>query len=446
MAKKSQTTGTPKPRPKVVEPVQPSRNPLTRQYRSRAEREQAVQQWVIRGVLAAVAITVIVIAAAFIIDRVIIPGQTVATVNGENITVAQFEQRVRLERALNIERVNQLLNNFVDLGGDLNQAGQLLQQDPYRTWWDELNLPDQMGLRVLNDMIDDRIVEDKAQEMGITVSDADIDAQIEQFFGYDAETVAAMDQEPTATPVPSETPTPVVSPTPSPEPTSTPTPETEPTATLTPFPTVPPTATLSATEIAGLFESSLTEFYRNIRRDAGLGETEVREYFRTLALRQAVADALSPELTTLSPYVNARHILVDTEEEALDIKAALEAGASFADLARAASNDTGSGAVGGELGWSPVLQFVTPFADAVRDAEIGALIGPVETDFGFHLIEVRGREEREISESQLDSFRMREFNTWLDEIRNSEEVTSEIYPVWANYVPEDPVFVYRPRS
>lgn len=446
MAKKSQTTGIPKAKPRAIEePIKPSRNPLNRQYRSRAEREQAIQQWVVRGIVAAIVVIVLIIAIAFLIDRVIIPGQTIATVNGENITVAEFEQRVRLERALNIELVNQLLNDFVALGGDLNQASQLLQQDPYRTWWDELNLPDQMGLRVLNDMIDDHIVRGQAAEMGVTVSDADIQAQINQFFGYDPERIAEQSLEPTATALPSETPTPFVSPTASPEPTVTPTLEIEPTSTLTPFPTVPPTPTLSATEFADRFTDTLNTFYRDLRRDAGLGESELRAYFEIQALRKAVADALSPDLSTMSPYVNSRHILVETEEEALDIKAAIEAGESFADLARAASTDTGSGARGGELGWSPVLQFVTPFADAVADAEIGTLVGPVKTDFGYHLIEVRAREDREIEEAQLDNIKMREFNDWLEQVRDSDEVTSEIFPSWADYVPVDPVFVYRPQ-
>jgi len=85
------------------------------------------------------------------------------------------------------------------------------------------------------------------------------------------------------------------------------------------------------------------------------------------------------------------------------------------------------------LGWSPLSNFVEPFADAARDAQIGAIVGPVESEFGFHILQVRAREEREVEEAELDSIRSREFAQWLDTKREESEI--EIFDIWADNIP-----------
>ena len=87
----------------------------------------------------------------------------------------------------------------------------------------------------------------------------------------------------------------------------------------------------------------------------------------------------------------SRHILVKTEKEAKDIRAKIVGGAKFAELAKAVSQDPGSGAQGGDLGCGDPSQFVAPFAKAVRTLKIGELSQPVSTQFGFHLIEIKSR-------------------------------------------------------
>jgi parvulin-like peptidyl-prolyl isomerase len=153
-----------------------------------------------------------------------------------------------------------------------------------------------------------------------------------------------------------------------------------------------------------------------------------------------VRDAVTTDVTQNTMHVNARHILVEAEEQAQDIIEALKVGDSFADLARAVSTDSQSGTNGGELGWSPVFQFVKPFADAVREAPIGEIVGPVQTEFGYHIIQVRAREDREVSESQLDNAKEQAFQTWLENIKSSPDFQSETFSIWTNYVPQEPAF------
>ena len=84
----------------------------------------------------------------------------------------------------------------------------------------------------------------------------------------------------------------------------------------------------------------------------------------------------------------ARHILVDTAEEADEVFALLQGGADFAELAVERSQDPGSGSRGGDLGPQQRGVFVPPFDEAVWSARAGVVLAPVESDFGFHVIEV----------------------------------------------------------
>ncbi|MDZ4391600.1 peptidylprolyl isomerase [Cypionkella sp.] len=100
---------------------------------------------------------------------------------------------------------------------------------------------------------------------------------------------------------------------------------------------------------------------------------------------------------------HAAHILVDTEEKANELKAQLAGGANFADLAKANSTDTGSGAQGGDLGWFGLGAMVKPFEDAVVAAKVGEVSGPIKSDFGWHLILVS--ETRIAAKPTLDEMR-----------------------------------------
>jgi peptidyl-prolyl cis-trans isomerase C len=89
---------------------------------------------------------------------------------------------------------------------------------------------------------------------------------------------------------------------------------------------------------------------------------------------------------------SARHILVATQEECEDIKKQIENGADFAELAKAQSQCP-SGKQGGDLGEFGPGQMVKEFDQVVFSEEIGKVCGPVQTQFGYHLIEITARSE-----------------------------------------------------
>jgi peptidyl-prolyl cis-trans isomerase C len=89
---------------------------------------------------------------------------------------------------------------------------------------------------------------------------------------------------------------------------------------------------------------------------------------------------------------SARHILVATQDECEDIKQQIEKGADFAELAKARSQCP-SGKQGGNLGEFAPGQMVKEFDQVVFSEEIGKVHGPVQTQFGYHLIEITARTE-----------------------------------------------------
>ncbi len=444
MSKKSQTTGVPKRRRRRRGAVAADGAENITQgadessYKSRAEREEELQKWVIRGVVAVVGVLILLVAIAFAFEQLIIPNQVVATVDGQGITVGEFRQEVLLER----NRVLLQLNQIQDSGIDLQQ---LSQQEPYSSWINEVNVPDQLGLRVLNDMIDDRLLALEASSRNVSIDDEAVRQAVEEYFGFDPTAVALIGVDPTATPEPTITPTPFVSPTPTstPEPTATPDPaataEIDATATIdepavTPQPTVVE-PTLSADEVRDNFVEAERD-YRAYFDRVGVADDTLDALFERNALETQLALALVPDDAALL-YADVRHILLDDEETALAAVAALNAGESFAALARAISTDPGSGARGGELGEAYVGNYVPEFRQAIEEAEVGALAGPVESEFGFHVLQVRSKEARSGAEqdSQRERARQQAVQQLKESLREDRDDEVEIFDIWLDHVP-----------
>lgn len=90
---------------------------------------------------------------------------------------------------------------------------------------------------------------------------------------------------------------------------------------------------------------------------------------------------------------SARHILVESEEQCMDLKSKIEAGEhSFAEAAKAHSLCP-SKAQGGDLGTFTPGQMVKEFDQVVFSKPVGVVHGPVQTQFGYHLVEITHRED-----------------------------------------------------
>jgi len=138
----------------------------------------------------------------------------------------------------------------------------------------------------------------------------------------------------------------------------------------------------------------------------GVAEVTLRRYIRQLMTQDEIyaeleatveaptAEAVSNELAD-APLnwitVCASHILVATEEEAQNALARISDAEDFAAVATEISVDTQSALNGGSLGCAAAGIYAEPFAVASAEAPIGEVIGPVETQFGYHLILVTER-------------------------------------------------------
>lgn len=134
-------------------------------------------------------------------------------------------------------------------------------------------------------------------------------------------------------------------------------------------------------------------------------ENERRALLAAQVIEGIVGDAITDEAVQAmydenylqgeqSEEYNASHILVETEEEAAAIVEELNGGADFAEVARAKSTGP-SGPNGGQLGWFGAGMMVPEFQTAVEELEVGEISGPVQTQFGWHVIILNEKRTKE---------------------------------------------------
>jgi len=415
------------------------------------------------GVIVGVSVLILVIALVY--ENLVRPREAVSVVEGEEITTSEFEERVRFLRWETGQQIRQLYA----LTGDINTVSQYASQ---------LSNPLSIGSQVLDEMEEEILIEKEAKARGITIDEAAVDKRVDEYIAQSYG--LTLPGAPTATPttVPTVTPTPLVSPTPTIEPsptippaTATPaegaaeaeaeateepaasdaTPEVEPTVVASPT----ATATLPPADVQATLDRAAEDYLASAQDGAGVDRDAIREVFYYDALRTALMDAMSVDAPTEELQVRVRHILIafdpdntgqglpPTEEQrtaaeakANDIMAALQNGEPFANLARAESDDTGSAQNGGELDWQSPDGFVAAFADTVKTADLGQIVGPVETEYGYHIIQVLGREVRALTDAQINERRSQIFSDWLAERKAAANI--ERSDDWLDRIPDEP--------
>ncbi|MDK2951093.1 MAG: hypothetical protein PWQ77_758 [Kosmotogales bacterium] len=165
----------------------------------------------------------------------------------------------------------------------------------------------------------------------------------------------------------------------------------------------------------------------NVMNDVVSMDTEkIREYFNENI------DSLKDSYEKAS----ARHILVETEEEAASVKNMIEnEELSFTEAASKFSIDTGTKDNGGDLGEFSRGQMVPEFSNAVFDSEIGVITDPVKSDYGYHLILVDNKTsfdtleefmELEAYPGFLEDYKNTQFEKWIVQYKNEKDFSVEI--------------------
>src|SRR5829696_791441 len=189
-----------------------------------------------------------------------------------------------------------------------------------------------------------------------------------------------------------------------------------------------------ALQQAGITEEQLRQQIREqlpiqkvqerVAGDVGPSQEEVEQFYE----QNKAAQFTTPETRC------TRHILFnkDQKEKAEEVKQQLQNGGDFAALAKEYSQDPGSAEQGGDLGCIGRGETVPNFEEAVFGAEQGEIVGPVETDFGYHVIEVTDIQEEatqplseveaQIRDQLTTEAQSEEFTAWLQKQKEQRNV------------------------
>ncbi|KPL18512.1 MAG: hypothetical protein AMJ93_13755, partial [Anaerolineae bacterium SM23_84] len=254
--------------------------PVSKKQLSRVERERRQMRvlYAIAGVT--IAAVVLVLGFGFYQEYIVKPSAPVAVVSGTPISTRDYQAMVQYRRFDLSSQMGLLQAQLMQLDPTLEDQQfyvQYLQQQIQQLQGLEASLP----LQVMDEMIDDELIRQEAARRGIGVTDAEVQEEIEQQFGYVRNP-------------PTPTPTPITA-----------------TVTITVTPT-PTTAQMTEEE----FQKNYSDYVLALRRNAGISEVTFRSLFEVSILSTKLQEALAEEVPTTAEHVHARHILVETEEEA----------------------------------------------------------------------------------------------------------------------------------
>lgn len=361
----------------------------------RVEREQRMVKTVRYITIAIISIVILVTVGGVILNSLIYPNQPIVTVNGQEISTKDFKTRVQIDRDNLLLQYEQILNAYYN-------AQDATLQETYANYLNQIVAqmePETVGQSIMSQMIDEVLLIQYAQDQDIEVTEDEVTEYMQEIFGYYPDGAP----EPTETTAPEPTSTlsaeqlEMITPTPSPTPME----ETEDSAAEPTQVALDTTAPASITEEE--YQDAINNYLDSINEWGG-DEELLRHFVRVQLYTDKINAELRKGISVREEQVWARHILVDDEETAQDLIDQINNGeADFGILASTVSTDTGSAANNGDLGWFTRDQMVTPFADAAFEGEVGEIVGPVESEFGFHIIQILGHENRPLTPNQLST-------------------------------------------
>jgi parvulin-like peptidyl-prolyl isomerase len=172
-------------------------------------------------------------------------------------------------------------------------------------------------------------------------------------------------------------------------------------------------------EKASILESGQFSSWEDFTEQTGIGDEFFARLVEDVEIIDLLSEAHGPDREV--EQVHARHILVEDEATGQEVLDRLEAGDDWAELAAEYSQDTGNKDNAGDLDWFPRGMMVGPFEEVAFSLEPGETSDLVETDFGYHIIQVLETGARELDEQMYASMVQQAFQEWLDEQRTAAE-------------------------
>jgi parvulin-like peptidyl-prolyl isomerase len=374
---------------------------LTKKEIRRSKKARRQEQMIFVGVAVVAFAIVALLGFGTYQEYIAKPADPVATVNEVPVRTDTYQKMVRYYRSNLKNQVAMLQDQLDSLDQDDQSTEFIVQyyQQQIEQLQSQVSDTQTLGEQVLDDLIDDELIRQEAVRRGIVVTSEEVQLEIETQFGYERNP-------------PTPTPTPIITTT----------------LTITPTPTVAPMTLDRFQELYATTQEALKE-------RAGFSEADFRHLFEAMLLREKLQEAMGQEVPTIADQVHARQIQVENEEKAQAIMTLLgedvdeasaldalrlllaeegskteeeiraekdpqellaqlrESEEPFAFLAQNFSQDVGGKENGGDLGWFSKGQMVTEFEEAAFNTPAGEIAGPVQTQFGWHVILVHEKTE-----------------------------------------------------
>jgi parvulin-like peptidyl-prolyl isomerase len=358
-------------------------------------RREARQKRIITISIAALAVLVVgIIAFGLVRELVIKPNQPVAIVDGTKIPVDTYQDLVTYRRYNQYVQIGNLQSALDEMSASPEENDFLISfyEQQISQLQSQLSLIPQTAV---DELIDDALIAEKAQEEDITVTTAEVEAAIE---GDLRNALQSPAQEPITGTEQLPTPTPVS-------------------------------------------QAQVDELYDTILGNITISKQSFEEIIRRNLLREKVQELLASQVVTTGLVANPQIIQTETEEEALAAKARIEGGEEFAIVAQEVSTDTVSAETGGDLGWVTTGQLSARYGEALEDAVFSLPVGQLEvlqSGEMFYVVQVLDRDENGPLPAEVLSQRQSEaLNTWLEERKASPDVEIERL-LTPDQIPEDP--------
>ncbi len=356
----------------------------------RREARQKRIIWISVGALAVVIVAIIL--AGVLQELVFEPSRPVAIVNGVKIRTTDYQDLVN-HRRFTLHQQEQMLQRELSQLDPNNEQDQFLisiyEQQLSQVRSSLTFVPDS----ALDELIDHELIRQKAEELGLTVTEIEIDQAIEEDLRQAASPsyqTPVTDTVPTATPIPQE---------------------------------------------------RLDEIYRSALERMRLSEKAFRLIVRRSLLQDKVQEVLASQVPTTGLVIHLQLIKTDTEEQALAAQQRIEQGEDFAVVAREVSTDTLSAENGGDLGWLTPEQLSSRYGPAVEAQALALEIGKltlVKGENAFYLIRVVGRDENgPLPADVLAQRRNNALSDWLAQQKSSPDVQIERL-LQPDQIPPDP--------
>lgn len=408
--------------------------PMTRGQLSRAQQERQRVRNLYTAAIALGTILALILGMAVVNTFIIRPNAKVASVNGTTINRATYNKmrRYNIFQTIQTNEFQRQISQQTGSSTGIQESSALLQQ------LRNVDNEDAIDEDTRNQLIDAEVLRQASlKEFNINPTSEELKA------------AAIKDYIPQPTPPPSTpapgSPTSVVTGTV----TATATTSVTPSATATPTrgsPTATPTITPTLPPVPGgekTAEANYSSFLEVIGRGVDVGQSAVpgpglsEQDFLTLVMdprvrREQVIEKLSASaIMTEVEQIHAQHILTDTEEGARAIRARLDQGEDFTELANTQSKEqiqnqaNGQPPNGGDLGWFPRegSNLVQEFVEGAWPVQAGKYSEPVKTEFGWHIIKVLERDpKRPVDQSTIDQRKNTLYDDWFKKAKDGSVI------------------------